>query len=325
MILVITDSFDVSTNQVIDWLNFFESPFKRLNNQSFIWGKYSFRYDLKREKLYIDNIEVQEFTAIWYRRWISFNKFNYGLENFVNFPVSQFSNIKYNLVKEHLTLSRLLFSKINRDSFFLPKVSSLRINKLDVLKIAESLNINIPSTIITNNKNDLIKFHKKHKEIISKPISEIINYQSKEELFIMRTGLIDESTISNLDNCFSLSLFQEYIEKEIELRIFFLDGKFYPMAIFSQGNEKTKYDFRNYDEVKPNRTVPYNLPSKIKLSLIKLMNLLDLNTGSIDMIKTKSNKYYFLEVNPVGQFGMVSHPCNYNLEYLIANKLSNEA
>ena len=36
---------------------------------------------------------------------------------------------------------------------------------------------------------------------------------------------------------------------------------------------------------------------------------MSLNTGSIDLIKTKSGDYVFLEVNPVGQFSMVSFPC----------------
>jgi glutathione synthase/RimK-type ligase-like ATP-grasp enzyme len=93
------------------------------------------------------------------------------------------------------------------------------------------------------------------------------------------------------------------------------------MAIFSQSNEKTKIDFRNYDLQKPNRTVPYNLPKEIILKLKKLTKALALRTGSIDLIKAKDGQYYFLEVNPVGQFGMVSRPCNYNIEMKIAKFL----
>ena len=52
------------------------------------------------------------------------------------------------------------------------------------------------------------------------------------------------------------------------------------------------------------------------------MNLIGLNTGSIDMILTPEGDYYFLEVNPVGQFGMISHPCNFYLEEKVANFLT---
>jgi D-alanine-D-alanine ligase-like ATP-grasp enzyme len=53
------------------------------------------------------------------------------------------------------------------------------------------------------------------------------------------------------------------------------------------------------------------------------MALLKLNTGSIDLIVNTTGEYIFLEVNPVGQFGMVSSPCNYYLEREIARFLSN--
>ena len=51
------------------------------------------------------------------------------------------------------------------------------------------------------------------------------------------------------------------------------------------------------------------------------MKRLKLNCGSIDLIKAKDGNLVFLEVNPTGQFGMTSTPCNYNLHKKIANKL----
>ena len=48
---------------------------------------------------------------------------------------------------------------------------------------------------------------------------------------------------------------------------------------------------------------------------------LNLNCGSVDMIVDKNGEYVFLEINPVGQYGMVNEPCNYNLDHLIANYL----
>jgi D-alanine-D-alanine ligase-like ATP-grasp enzyme len=53
------------------------------------------------------------------------------------------------------------------------------------------------------------------------------------------------------------------------------------------------------------------------------MKELNLNSGSIDFIKTKSGQYVFLEVNPVGQFGMTSYPCRYGIEKEMALFLGN--
>ena len=130
--------------------------------------------------------------------------------------------------------------------------------------------------------------------------------------------------LKNIPNFFFPSLFQEYIEKKLEIRTFFMDGQFFSMAMFTQQDSKTTIDFRNYNFKSPIRTVPFKLPEIVENKLIALFELLNLKSGSIDIILSKKNEYVFLEINPVGQFGMVSYPCNYYLEKKIANKLINE-
>jgi glutathione synthase/RimK-type ligase-like ATP-grasp enzyme len=90
------------------------------------------------------------------------------------------------------------------------------------------------------------------------------------------------------------------------------------MAILSQADEQTKIDFRRYNEKKPNRFVPFKLPAEIDQKIRLLFKKIGLNTGSVDMIVDQQDNYYFLEINPVGQFGMVSQPCNYFLEKQVA-------
>ena len=46
-------------------------------------------------------------------------------------------------------------------------------------------------------------------------------------------------------------------------------------------------------------------------------------TGSLDFILTPSGEYVFLEVNPSGQYDMISKPCNYHLDKAIATFLYN--
>ena len=96
------------------------------------------------------------------------------------------------------------------------------------------------------------------------------------------------------------------------------------MAIWSQDNIHTEVDFRKYDTKNPNRNVPYTISLEIENKIHKLMEELGLNTGSIDFIYSSEGIIYFLEINPEGQFGMVSKPCNYYLEEKIALKIYNE-
>lgn len=44
------------------------------------------------------------------------------------------------------------------------------------------------------------------------------------------------------------------------------------------------------------------------------MKGLNINMGSVDLLKASDGDIYFLEINPVGQFGLVSNFCNYHLE-----------
>jgi len=132
---------------------------------------------------------------------------------------------------------------------------------------------------------------------------------------------VNDDLVSNSTDIFFPSLIQDYIEKKYELRIFYLRGSFYSMAIFSQNDAKTKVDFRNYNSDIPNRKVPFKLDQEQESKLKLLMETININCGSIDMIVTKDNSFYFLEVNPIGQFGMLSKPCNYSLEKIISQDL----
>jgi glutathione synthase/RimK-type ligase-like ATP-grasp enzyme len=111
------------------------------------------------------------------------------------------------------------------------------------------------------------------------------------------------------------------VEKEYELRVFALAGELYAMAIFSQSDPQTRTDFRRYNREKPNRTVPFRLAPETAERIRRLLADLGLETGSLDLLQARDGRELFLEVNPVGQFGMVSKPCNYHLERKVAELL----
>ena len=198
-------------------------------------------------------------------------------------------------------------------------------NKLTTLFIAQQIGLYIPPTIITTQKDTLIDFIRENGYSITKSISNMFKIEKSGFFQTIGTQLITEHMIDTLDETFFPTLIQKKIEKVFELRIFYLKGKFYPMAIFSQNDEQTQLDYRNYNRTKPNRNIPFVLPDEIEVKLKLLMDKLELNTGSIDMMVTHEGEYVFLEVNPTGQFGWVSENCNYYLEEKIANYLQNEA
>jgi ATP-GRASP peptide maturase of grasp-with-spasm system len=316
MILIISDSYDFSTNDVIDWLKFLGGKFIRVNGIDTITDK---PYCVTFETTSISSHELDDsnIKAIWYRRWYQSRvSENIMIEedNILQNDINRYLNREFN------SSSKAFFSKLKSKNW-LNCPDDAQNDKFFTLKKAKEIGLNVPETIITNSKKELISFIEKNKQIIVKSLSEPTFFKYNEQRYGLYTTVLNYEDIIKMENFFFPSLFQKKIEKQFELRVFYLEKKCYSMAIFSQNNDRTAIDFRVYDRLNPNRTVPFNLPKDIEFKIEKLMLELNINCGSIDIIKSVEGEYIFLEVNPVGQFGMTSYPCNYNLEKKIANYL----
>jgi ATP-GRASP peptide maturase of grasp-with-spasm system len=317
MILIQSISQDFSTSAVIQWLCDSNEDFIRLNNKSIItqvvYSENGFKIEIENRQIDIHNLK-----KYWFRR---------GSFDFVNRLSNDLSGtalpFKDYMKGENTVVNELL------NNYFLYNVQSIgnpetsKVNKITACEIAEKYNFKIPDFIITTKKEELLKFYKKHKKIISKSLYGLPGFSINNINYSAKTKIVEFIDDENCSDSFSVSLFQEYIEKKIELRVFFLNDKFYPSAIFSQNDIQTKVDFRNYNRNRPNRVVPYKLADDVIEKLKKINKELSLTTGSYDLILTPENEYYFLEVNPIGQFAQVSLPCNYYLEKEIAKELSN--
>src|SRR5699024_10589751 len=198
-------------------------------------------------------------------------------------------------------------------------------NKILNLSVAIEVGLNIPETLVTNQKTDLLGFYDKNAPIITKCIVAEPRLHS-ENFFYQTPGtfVVDKSEIESLSDNFAPSLFQKYIEKKYEVRVFVTGNTFFSMAIFSQNDEQTKIDFRNYNREKPNRNIPFELPKKIKDKIRLFLIQKQMNQGSIDFIVTPENEFVFLEINPQGQLDWVSKNCNYYIEKHIAEQLINQ-
>ncbi|MEK6783557.1 MAG: grasp-with-spasm system ATP-grasp peptide maturase [Bacteroidota bacterium] len=328
MILIISQNeVEESTNHVIDWLDFLQAKYVRVNGADFeVNSDISLELDGFKNLFEVNNDQFNlsnnnnNINVIWYRRWSNkdFFKSAYLPESSDQLE-HQMAN---HLHREFLSVSMAWFSMFE-DKIWLNQPSSLTRsrNKIEILRKAKNVGLKIPNTLITNKKKILINFLKRNGRIITKCSSDIAAFNYKNLGYTHYTVEIEENEIDDMPNKFFPSLFQNFIDKQYEIRTFYLSGDFYSMAIFSQENIGTKLDFRRYALENPNKEVPYNLPIGIKDKLHKLMLSIDLNCGSIDLIRCKNGDYFFLEVNPLGQFGMVSIPCNYFIEESLAKFL----
>ena len=122
-----------------------------------------------------------------------------------------------------------------------------------------------------------------------------------------------------VEESFFPSFFQNEVDKEYELRVFYLDGLCYSICFKSSSSNidmRDNYSISEYE--------PYKLPNIIEEKIIKFMSKMKLVSGSLDFIKSTDGNYYFLEVNPNGQYDWVSQYGGYNLHQKIARFLSSK-
>jgi len=317
LIIIISEENDNSTNKVIDWLLYYKVKYHRIT-QTKTLDLLEYNISNNNITVKIDGINFKDITGFWYRRGrlivknppitLLDNYFNSQLEYHLNLEKEHISNNVYQYIRQ--------LAKVKIGDFD----STKKLNKQEVLLKARKFGLMTPATLITSHKSYLLNFIRKYGKVITKAISDVESFHLKGKGFVYTyTSIVEQNEF--IPEVFFPSLFQQYIEKKYELRIFYLKRRFYAMAIFSQSDKQTRVDFRNYNTQTPNRSVPYNLGIMLKIKLILLMRSLKFESGSIDIVVDLKGNHYFLEVNPVGQYDMINVDCNFNLHEKFAKAL----
>jgi ATP-GRASP peptide maturase of grasp-with-spasm system len=325
MVLVFSEAFDMSTDEVCDWISHFGESFTRINGSAFSKNTDTFSYaltciDNKPDFSFVINgaaVNAQDISAIWFRRDEAVAE-PAAFRNINDAPLR--AKLGAHAVRE-LARNKEYFYYVLLDKPHLGNHLKKEVNKFAALMTAAKNGLRIPDTILSNDMAQQDGFLAERECIIKSVRDTDFFTAGSKEVFVSYTNTVRREELQ--DDGFP-SLIQQKIDKEIEIRIFYLKGTCYAMAIFSQLDAKTAVDFRKYNYKKPNRYVPYQLPLPISTAVIRTMQDLNLDTGSIDLIKAGDGSFYFLEVNPVGQFGMTSKPCNYYIEKDIARILTNK-
>lgn len=298
MILIISENNERTTTEIIRWLISLDKKFIRVHEDEV------FEIKIHGKRIYIKSQRncffIDEIKSVWYRRGgLQFLRKRY-VDKAINLHMNEYQHWLENYVCNYLENKK----HINKESNY-------HINKLIVLDIAKEIGFDVPEYFLAENTNQVEIENTITKTIAGNGILEFEDYNGS-----MYTSIVVEKETNN----FFITFFQQKIEKDFEIRAFYLNEKIWSMAIFSQNDDQTKVDYRKYNKKVPNRNVRYNLPKDIEDKIKIIMNKLDLTSGSLDFIKS-GNKFYFLEVNAIGQFGNVSTYCNYRLDREIAINL----
>ncbi|MGB3180178.1 MAG: grasp-with-spasm system ATP-grasp peptide maturase [Cyclobacteriaceae bacterium] len=316
-ILIMSIDQDPNTTEVMRWLLRYGEHPVRINEHDQPASLSQIEDGEVSLQLGDGEIPLKDFKSYWYRR----GNWQHDLPDLTTDDEYLKEESDKFLKREKSNLQDYLHYKLKEIPHLSDYSTATGINKDIVLDEARACGLLVPPTLITGSKDKVTAFMARHEEIVTKAMRSAIRYYTREHWLPMYTEEVTDGMLQELPDTFGVSLFQKKIAKRYEIRSFFLEDEYYSMAIFSQKDAQTSTDFRRYKHEKPNRNVPFTLPDTIRKKLQTLMEKVGLNTGSVDLLVTPEGRYYFLEVNPIGQFGMTSYPCNYFLERRIAQYL----
>lgn len=332
MIIIFTIESDISTFNVIKLLSNYNQRVVRINidDNTYKFFKISENEIIFRNTISGELINLLDARSCWWRRsGLSYRNFVSEIPDELkvqNFDLSSLIHSDNSLlIKESKDLIDFIYNRVYESCELNIGKPIFNLNKLTVLELAKKNGLKTPPYEIIRSRK-LIEDKLKEGKYITKAINNGVYSVIDNHRFYSYTELIEYENCmlnSKKEIEYFPSLIMNLINKKAEIRSFYIEGLFYSMIIFSQSSNQTSIDFRKYNEVFPNKTEPYKLNNDIEKKLTNIFTELKLNSGSVDLIIDEEDNFVFLEINPVGQYGMVSEPCNYNLDNLIAKYLIN--
>jgi len=180
------------------------------------------------------------------------------------------------------------------------------------LYLANKLGIKVPKSIISNKSLNIGCEYQAIKSIDTAIVSK-----GNEEGFVY-TEIYKQNEIE--ENIYSSPFFnQQGLVPKIDIRVTVVEENV--VAIKISSDKRIDEDWRRYkNELK--YTV-FELPKNIKKFCIEYTKKLNLNFGAIDLILYK-DEYYFIEINPTGEWSWLQQNTGFKFDSLIVNSLKNE-
>jgi glutathione synthase/RimK-type ligase-like ATP-grasp enzyme len=175
----------------------------------------------------------------------------------------------------------------------------------------------LPNTVIGNNYNFIAEASEQFEEIMYKPLG-YFNSTDGKLLFSnkMSRGELSESRENIV---IAPCIFQNYVDKDHELRITVVDKSIFAVKIHSQENELSKSDWRRNQFDLKYEVV--ELEKCFEEKLLKFHKSIDLVYGAYDFIVDQNGDHVFLEVNPVGQWLWLERKLGIQISQQIADTL----
>lgn len=296
MLLILTNSRDVTTDYLIGLLSDSDIQFIRLDTDTLV-GQTQLTYT--RDSVTIEvagrTFKSTDIEHIWYRRPQRLDNGRQDLS-----PEDRFALLEWEEALEgflaHVPMPRWMNH---------PASIALASHKLEQLTTGRALGLTVPDTVVTQDPSTLRRFFHSHSgRIIAKPMAGgYVERREDEADSVIFTNLVTETDLFQLDDLDACpTLFQECITDGRDVRITVVDHDIHAVYLDGPGSQQPDAcDIRrnNMDGVSYRAA---DVPELVERQVRRLMDHYHLRFAAIDMMVSSSETWYYLETNPNGQW-----------------------
>lgn len=304
--LIVSSTIDYSTDLVCCELERRGCSYLRINRDLF--HQYDIVYDLEQQTMCF-RIEGREYAvcnemlkAVYFRAPVFFR---YSRELSVDNQLSrgQWSSFIRNLI---------VFNKakwVNN-----PVATYKAENKMLQLQEATQSGLKIPRTYVGNQLPPIIADDKIY---IVKALDTPVFFDGKQEMFTYST-VISGKQLRKVELKEAPVIIQDCLRPKVDLRVTVVGDYIFPAEINYNGMgidgdwRKKNKDGLTYS--------PVHLPADIETGIHELMDKLGLVFGGVDLALC-GDDYYFIEVNPTGEWGWLVGNAGFQIHKAIADAL----
>jgi glutathione synthase/RimK-type ligase-like ATP-grasp enzyme len=204
-----------------------------------------------------------------------------------------------------------------------PDLTRVANDRIQQLSVAKAIGLDIPETVITNDPEmarDFYHFH--HGRIIIKALHHHA-VQVGSRVYSMHTHKMTNKDLSYLDDLVNAPcILQEKLLKKSDLRITVVGKQIFAVEIDSQSTSKGRDDLHRCPLLElPKRTIELKKADQDKC--IKLVDSFGLQYGAIDLVRDRSDRLIFLEIDPTGDWLWIEKQTGLPITEAMADLLEN--
>jgi glutathione synthase/RimK-type ligase-like ATP-grasp enzyme len=197
----------------------------------------------------------------------------------------------------------------------LPQVRQAE-NKLFQLREAQRAGLRVPRTVVGNDPDEVRSLWAAcGGHVVAKMLTAVTRSMGPPSAAVY-THTLSADDLEDLDGlALAPMIFQERVDKLRELRVVYVAGRCFVGSL-----DATTDDWRR---PAPAATSPWqvdHLPDDVAAQLGTLIHALGLRFGVADVLRDRDGSHWFLELNPVGEWGMLER----DLELPIADAIAEE-